>query len=57
MRDNSLDFFESASRDPEERKEQLQNSVAKLKWPLIKSQPVTVPAGSFVVMSHNTYHR
>ena len=47
----------STPGEPEERKQQLQNSVAKLNWPLVKSQPVTVPAGSFVVMSHNTYHR
>jgi hypothetical protein len=43
-----LDFFESASRDPVERLVQLENSVRKLQWPLIKSHPVTVPAGSFV---------
>ena len=52
-----LDFFEQPARDPAERVAQLENSVRKLQWPLISSHAVQVPAGSFVVMSHNTYHR
>ena len=52
-----LDFFEPAARDPEERVAQLERSVAKLQWPLIKSHAVQVPAGSFVLISHNIYHR
>ena len=51
-----LDFFRLPAANVDERLAQLQDSVDKLQWPLIKSHAVQVPAGSFVVISHNIYH-
>jgi hypothetical protein len=52
-----LDFWQAPASEPAQRQAQLAISVRRLGWPLVKAHPVLVPAGSFVIISHNTYHR
>ena len=52
-----LGFFDPAAEAGEARTRQLEGHLKQLGWPLVQPHAVTVKAGTFVIISHNTYHR